>query len=727
MQFISIDAEGKCHVQPEAKDILRRLQGRVAVVGIAGLYRTGKSFLLNRLLSRQDGFEIGPTVNACTKGLWMWDTPVQLEGDVECIFVDTEGLGSAQRTASCDMQIFSLCILISSYFIYNCMGAIDEQAIDDLHLVLHIAKHIRAKSGDHKRNDHVRRDEISEYFPSLLWVVRDFHLRLVDDGGSPITEKAYLENALKDVPAQAEKNKLRETIKDLFRDRDCVTLVRPVAGEEDLRRVNELRYEELREPFRRQVEAFVDKVFASARPKEVRGTFCSGEMLARLSEEYCNAINNSAVPNIQSAWTSVVQQQLRLCLQQALQTYTVEMCKVRMPLNEDELRDAHKAAKAEAVRIFTQPKFLEDESRLMEFREDLLQRVKQHYETLKAENVDASTRQCEEAAQELYHTLIDRKLRERAYTSLEELMGDWTELRERYALRTCGPAQARVLGTWIFERMSESCRRASEQFQKELLEKPEIELEHGIRYQGQWQGNRRHGHGLLCRPDGSSYEGTFVESRAHGYGKYVAANGNRYLGQWQADQAHGYGKYVQADGTTYEGEWKCNEKCGRGIESWPDGARYEGSYAANCKHGEGTYSTGSLGYALATYDGQFVSDAMEGEGRYLAADGCQLSGQWQGGQMSGHGRALWPDGSRYVGEYAKDLKSGEGKFFWPDGRVYSGQWLQGKQDGIGVLIDHAGAETRGIWKAGKQQAAETSRVGASTGNASSSVNGPSAG
>lgn len=40
------------------------------MISVAGLYRTGKSYLLNRmLLSRSNGFGIGPTVNACTKVL----------------------------------------------------------------------------------------------------------------------------------------------------------------------------------------------------------------------------------------------------------------------------------------------------------------------------------------------------------------------------------------------------------------------------------------------------------------------------------------------------------------------------------------------------------------------------------------------------------------------------------------------------------------------------------
>ena len=32
------------------------------------MYRTGKSYLLNRmLLNRSDGFGVGPTINPCTK------------------------------------------------------------------------------------------------------------------------------------------------------------------------------------------------------------------------------------------------------------------------------------------------------------------------------------------------------------------------------------------------------------------------------------------------------------------------------------------------------------------------------------------------------------------------------------------------------------------------------------------------------------------------------------
>ncbi len=53
------------------------LKGPVGVIAVAGQYRTGKSYLLNRmLLNRQKGFGVGPTINPCTKGLWIWGTPI---------------------------------------------------------------------------------------------------------------------------------------------------------------------------------------------------------------------------------------------------------------------------------------------------------------------------------------------------------------------------------------------------------------------------------------------------------------------------------------------------------------------------------------------------------------------------------------------------------------------------------------------------------------------------
>ena len=56
-----------------------QLEAPLTIVTVAGLYRTGKSYLLNRiLLNRASGFGVGPTVNPCTKGLWLWAEPIRV-------------------------------------------------------------------------------------------------------------------------------------------------------------------------------------------------------------------------------------------------------------------------------------------------------------------------------------------------------------------------------------------------------------------------------------------------------------------------------------------------------------------------------------------------------------------------------------------------------------------------------------------------------------------------
>jgi hypothetical protein len=73
-----------------------------------------------------NGFEIGSTVNSCTRGIWMWNKPVPLNDDVDAILLDTEGLHSTDRYIDLDIKIFSLSILLSSTFVFNQIGVITE-------------------------------------------------------------------------------------------------------------------------------------------------------------------------------------------------------------------------------------------------------------------------------------------------------------------------------------------------------------------------------------------------------------------------------------------------------------------------------------------------------------------------------------------------------------------------------------------------------------------------
>jgi len=59
-------------------------------------------------------------VDSCTRGLWMWGTPIQIEGtNLNIILIDSEGNSAVDRTSSYDAQLFTLLVLISSVIVYN--------------------------------------------------------------------------------------------------------------------------------------------------------------------------------------------------------------------------------------------------------------------------------------------------------------------------------------------------------------------------------------------------------------------------------------------------------------------------------------------------------------------------------------------------------------------------------------------------------------------------------
>ena len=102
-------------------------------------------------------------------------------------------------------------------------------------MIVNLSKQLQIKN--HKAEE-VDPEEVAKYFPSFLWVVRDFALRLLDQYGNTINSKEYLENALKEQKGSSEniekKNKIRRLILNFFQDRDCYTMVRPTEEEKDL-------------------------------------------------------------------------------------------------------------------------------------------------------------------------------------------------------------------------------------------------------------------------------------------------------------------------------------------------------------------------------------------------------------------------------------------------------------------------------------------------------------
>ena len=310
------DLTKKFEINDEAIKVLSKEENKqIGILSLVGKYRTGKSFLLNRVLIEKkstQGFEVAPTFKPCTKGIWLWPSPLIINNNYSntpfpAYLIDTEGLGAYDEEINHDSKIFLIAILISSLFIYNSFGTIDEVALNNLSLILNLSKSLKIKNNSNSlnANDNVE-EEMAKYFPSLLWILRDFALKLEDNEGNVITAKQYLENALMEQKGSSEsieeKNLLRKLIKTYFIERDCFPMVRPVENEGELQKLMTLSDNKIRPEFLRQCEMLRNKIYMKIKPKTFNGKILSGQMLINLLQSIIEAINEGAIPIIENSW-----------------------------------------------------------------------------------------------------------------------------------------------------------------------------------------------------------------------------------------------------------------------------------------------------------------------------------------------------------------------------------------------------------------------------------------
>ena len=127
-------------------------------------------------------------------------------------------------------------------------------------------------------------------FPSFLWILRDFSLKLEDADGNIISSRQYLENSLKEMKGCSEtvesKNRVRRLLKQFFHERDCCTLIRPTEREKDLQELTKLEDSSLRKEFVDQMARLKAKVMSKIKYKSMNGHHLTGPMLLDLAKSY---------------------------------------------------------------------------------------------------------------------------------------------------------------------------------------------------------------------------------------------------------------------------------------------------------------------------------------------------------------------------------------------------------------------------------------------------------
>ncbi|KAF3444063.1 hypothetical protein FNV43_RR13753 [Rhamnella rubrinervis] len=353
MRFIYQDDNGKFKVDPEAIDALRKLKGPVGVISLYARARQGKNFILNQLLG-SSSVQVGPTHQPLTKELWMWSTPVKRTApdgtEYSLLLLDGEGIDAHEQGGTCSTQMFSLAVLLSSMFIYHKMGGIDEASFDQLSFVTEMTKHIR----DRECGGNNTVLELGPFSPIFVWLLTDFCLDLAEDS-LKVTPLDYLEIALRPVERCgkdiAARNEIRESIRALFPDRECFTLVHPWNNGNDPECLDRIHVDNCRPEFQSGLDAFTKFSFERTKPKQVRGTIMTGPILAGITKSYLDALNNGAAPSLSSSWQSAEQLECHRAYDMATEVYKSTFYHTK-PLEEVLPREGHDKAVQESVAAF---------------------------------------------------------------------------------------------------------------------------------------------------------------------------------------------------------------------------------------------------------------------------------------------------------------------------------------------------------------------------------------
>ena len=285
----------------DALKILKEIKENIIIVSIFGKERTGKSYLMNLLLNSDEnpkmtkGFKVHSQNPSSSRGISIWNTPIaKPDSKDKIIFLDSEGIHSENvYQQEMDSKLLALILLISSFFIYNTIGDINSNSLNELELIVHLNDSIGI-------NEKLNKDKlITEICPKFIWAIRDFDLKKLEN--EKISRDDYMEQCLKERFGGKNKdeiNVIKENLIKYFKERECVTLPRPVEEEKDLIMLKKMNLPSLQEDFRDEFILLKNKIYNTSKAKEINGKIINGPMIVYLLRKFVGEINSGNIPNI---------------------------------------------------------------------------------------------------------------------------------------------------------------------------------------------------------------------------------------------------------------------------------------------------------------------------------------------------------------------------------------------------------------------------------------------
>jgi hypothetical protein len=158
---------------------------------------------------------------------------------------------------------------------------------------------------------------------------------------------------------------------------------------------------------------------------------------------------------------------------------------------------------------------------------------------------------------------------------------------------------------------------------------------------------------------------------------------DKYNGDYRGGKRDGHGFAEFDNGDTYDGDWVNDERQGRGVYTYKAlGAVYTGDIRHNLKHGRGqlTFRNGDVLY------GEFVNNCLIDS--HVTID-YHPTGHYDGlmkeGRKHGLGTMEYAEHFHYEGDWVEDRRSGLGYIKFPGG-FFEGVFIRDNVDGRGVLV-----------------------------------------
>ena len=222
------------------------------------------------------------------------------------VLFDVEGLlCPKKKDAAHDLKLFALATLTSSTVIYNTMSAVNTSQLSGLHFGSQIAKEFIP--------NHQSADNLSSFFPTLVWVIRDqfLDIEIEEDGEiKAATADQYMEHCLTQDSASS-------AIKDNFRIRKCFALPDPVERKL-MKKLDQIPAEDLNEDFVLVTKELLDFVIQDAKTKSL--IHQNGETFAYAFQNFLLSIENKDL-NLESVYDHVEIAVNQKAFEQAMQSF----------------------------------------------------------------------------------------------------------------------------------------------------------------------------------------------------------------------------------------------------------------------------------------------------------------------------------------------------------------------------------------------------------------------